>query len=199
MPCLAANFSARARSRAATATTSTPSTSRAGLTQGRPARCAPRRASRSAGVAIGGRLAGDGAPRSGEAGDEAAPAEDRAASARGTSPRGSANPTVSAAAMRELAPVEPVAVDEATQRGERVRRGQRERDRLQHRRAARRPGRRSPTAASPRTSRPTRAPRRREPNRSTTPITNREIVQPTSSSTAAIGTRPNPSVETSNE
>ena len=37
------------------------------------------------------------------------------------------------------------------------------------------------------------------PNRSTKPITNSEIAQPTTSSTATIGTRPNPSDQVWNE
>ncbi len=37
------------------------------------------------------------------------------------------------------------------------------------------------------------------PHRNTMPMTNIEMLHPTSSNTAAIGTRPNPSVDTSNE
>ena len=59
MPCFAANFSARARSRAATATTSTPSTSRAGFTSAAGViRAAPRVAIRN-GSAMRRRLEGE--------------------------------------------------------------------------------------------------------------------------------------------
>ena len=99
----------------------------------------------------------------------------------------------------DLAPVEAAAVDEPAQRGERVRRRAARARSAAARRAARRPDRRPPTAASPRTSRPTPAPRRR--CRTAARCRSRTARSPNRrcSSTAAIGTSPNPSVHTSNE
>src|SRR5690349_3945921 len=129
MPCFAANFSARPRSLAATATTSTPSTSRAGFTSAAGVmRAAPRVAMRR--LVMAAEIRGARPRPSGEAGDQPPPTED--AQHADQVPRGQDGEAHGLdRGDPQLAPVEAVAVDEPAQGGEGMGGRQRECDRLE--------------------------------------------------------------------